>query len=108
MRYLYALVLGIGLMGVPAIGQAAPAADRASQTPAALHSPARATQTQRADGPSAASNARAANTANDKARYAEREAQSDTAQAYRGGDTVVIGSSVAVVILAVLLVVILL
>jgi hypothetical protein len=108
MRHLYALVLGIGLLGVPAIGRAAPAADRASRSSAAQHAPVRATQTQQANGPSAASNPRAADNANDKARYAEREAQSDTAQAYRGGDTVVIGSSAAVLVLAIILVVVLL
>jgi hypothetical protein len=107
MRYLYALVLGIGLLAAPAIGQAAPAAERASPSAAAVPVPVRATQIQRADGPSAASNARAAN-ADDKARYAEREAQSDKAQVYRGGDTVVIGTSAAVIVLAILLVVVLL
>lgn len=108
MRYVYALVLGIGLCGVPAIGRAAPAADRASQSAAPMPALARATQSQRADGPSAGANARAADDANDMARYAEREAQSSKALHYRGGDTLVIGTSAAVVILAIVLVVILL
>jgi len=42
------------------------------------------------------------------ARYAEREAKSDKALAYRGGDTVVIGSTAVVVILAIVLIVVLL
>jgi hypothetical protein len=108
MRYSYALVLGIGLCGVPAIGRAAPAGDRASQLAAPVQASGRATQRHGADGLSAASDARAADNADDRARYAEREAQSGKAQAYRGGDTVVIGTSAAVVVLAIILVVILL
>ncbi len=108
MRYFYALVLGIGLSGVPAIGRAAPAADHASQSEAPVPAAARATQSHRADSPNAASNARAAKHADDTARYAEREAQSREALGYRGGDTLVIGTSAAVVILAIVLVVILL
>jgi hypothetical protein len=108
MRYLYALVLGIGLCGVPAIGRAAPAADRASQSAAPAPAPAPAAQSHRPDGPSAGSNGRAADNTEDMARYAQREAQSGKALDYRGGDTVVIGSTAVVVILAVVLIVVLL
>jgi hypothetical protein len=47
-----------------------------------------------------------AHSSDDAARYAdkEKESASSQAQSFRGGDTLVIGSSVAVVILAVLLV----
>ena len=108
MRYLYALVLGVGLSAVPTIGWAAPASDRVGQSAAPVPAPARETQSHRTDSLSAASNARAADYAEDRARYAEREAQSDEALAFRGGDTLVIGTSAAVVILAIVLVVILL
>jgi hypothetical protein len=50
---------------------------------------------------------RAADTAGDQARYAEREAQSGEAQEFRGGDTVVIGSSALVIVLAIVLVLVL-
>jgi hypothetical protein len=50
----------------------------------------------------------AADSNKDMARYAEREAKSDKALAYRGGDTVVIGSTAVVVILAIVLIVVLL
>jgi hypothetical protein len=42
------------------------------------------------------------------ARYTEREARSGKALEYRGGDTVVIGSTAVVVILAIVLIVVLL
>lgn len=108
MRHLSALVLCIGLCGVPAVGRAAPAADLASQSAAPGPAPARATQSQRVDAPGAASKARAAGNADDRARYAEREAQSGKALDYRGGDTLVIGTTAAVVILAIVLIVVLL
>jgi len=43
----------------------------------------------------------------DKAKYAAREADSTKAQNYRGGDTLVIGTSAAVAILAVILIIVL-
>jgi hypothetical protein len=43
----------------------------------------------------------------DRDRYAAKEANSGDAKDYRGGDTVVIGASAAVAILAVLLVIVL-
>jgi len=106
MRYLYALVVGMALCVVPSIGRAAPVADRASQPAAALPAP-RTSQSQRADRPSE-SNSIAADNANDMARYAQREGQSSKALDYRGGNTVVIGSTAVVVILAIVLVVVLL
>ena len=102
MRYSYAFIVGIGLSLVSSISLAAPG--RASAPSVA--EPARATQSIRAD--SVGSSSRAADTTGDQARYAEREAQSGEAQEYRGGDTVVIGSSALVVVLAVVLLLVLL
>jgi hypothetical protein len=63
--------------------------------------------TQQADGHSRVSQ-RTKSTASDDARYKQREAESAKAQDYRGGDTIVIGTSAAVVILCVVLLVVLL
>jgi hypothetical protein len=108
MRYLYVLVACIGLCAIPSIGRAAPALERPSQLVAPLPAAAKVPQLQRPDGPSAGSSSRAADNADDAARYAQREAQSGKALEYRGGDTVVIGSTAVVVILAIVLVVVLL
>ncbi len=107
MRYLNAFIIAMGLSLVPSISQATPGAQKASPS-ASVAEPARATQSNRAERVSVGSSSRAADTAADQERYAEREAQSGEAQEYRGGDTVVIGSSVLVVVLVVLLVVVLL
>jgi hypothetical protein len=48
-----------------------------------------------------------ASKSNDQARYAEKEQSSQTAEDYKGGDTVVIGASTATAILAILLLIIL-
>jgi hypothetical protein len=113
MRYLYALIVSTGLCLVPAIGQAAPAADRTSSSVASVAEASHVTVSNRLARTSVGSTSLAADSAGnnivgDKARYAEREAQSGKAQDYRGGDTVVIGASAAVVILAIVLVIVLL
>jgi hypothetical protein len=107
MRYLYAVIVSAGLCLVPSIGQAAPAADRASLSAAPVAEHARVTQSNRLERTSVGSSALASDTAADKARYAEREAQSGKASEYRGGDTVVIGTSALVVILAIVLIIVL-
>ncbi len=111
MRQLYALILATGLC-VPSLALAAAPDHRASLTQASAHQPMvkaagqRGTQashvTSRPVSPSTDKTA-----SDDKARYAEKEAQSGKAQSYRGGDTVVIGASALTVVLVVLLIVIL-
>ena len=101
MRNLYPLVACIGLSVVPSIGRAAPTAERTSQSVSPLPAAATAPQSPRADG-------LAAENASDMARYAQREAQSPAALEYRGGNTVVIGTTAAIVILAIVLVIVLL
>jgi len=108
MRYLHALVLGVGLCGVPVSSRAAPTAAGVSQSAAPVPAPAPPTQSHRAGGVNAESTPHAADNASDLARYAQREAQSSKALEFRGGNTVVIGTTAAVVILAIVLVVVLL
>jgi hypothetical protein len=95
MRHLHALIVATGLC-VPSLAFAAPASPEATQRPVAAHVHSAQAETQ------------AATTQSDRARYAEKEAQSGEAKDYRGGDTVVIGATAATAILAVLLLVILL
>jgi hypothetical protein len=56
---------------------------------------------------SAAAPAQDKQKADDRARYAAKEAQSGNAKDYRGGDTVVVGASAATAILAVILILVL-
>lgn len=105
MRYLYALIVGTGLCVVPSLGQAATTSNGASAS-AASRAPERVQRPSSVETQATAS-MRAADNAEDKARYAERETQSGEAQDYRGGDTIVIGASAATAILAVLLLIVL-
>jgi hypothetical protein len=106
MRYLHALIVSTGLCVVPSLGLAATGAETASVSAVAAPEPARASERTSADS-KATAQARSADVADDKARYAERETKSGEAQDYRGGDTIVIGASAATAILAVLLLIIL-
>jgi hypothetical protein len=106
MRHLHALIIGTAL-SVPSLALAATPADigqRPVVAQAATHQTVASTQ---APQQATVTNAKSA-TASDHARYAQKEAQSGEAQNYRGGDTLVIGSGVAVAILAVILLVVLL
>jgi hypothetical protein len=105
MRYLSALIVGLGL-SLPSIGHAAtpenaPQGDRSSvhaSTPAAVRTSDKAATVKTTPVKAAT---------DDKSRYAAREAASPQAQSYRGGDTIVIGASTAAVILAVVLILVL-
>jgi hypothetical protein len=104
MRYLSALIVGLGL-SLPSISHAAtpentPQVDRSSVQASAPAAP-------RASDKAAAATTPVKSATDDKSRYAAREAASPQAQSYRGGDTVVIGASTAAVILAVVLILVL-
>lgn len=112
MRHLYALILATGLC-VPSLALAAAPDHRASLPKASVQEPMAKANAQRGSQGSLVTSQRPVSlaadktTSDDKARYAEKEAQSDKAQSYRGGDTVVIGASALTVVLVVLLIVIL-
>jgi hypothetical protein len=95
MRHLHALIIGTAL-SVPSLALAATPAD-VGQRPVAAHAATQQTVT---------ANAQKADTS-DRARYAQKEAQSGDAQNYRGGDTLVIGAGAATAILAVILLIVL-
>lgn len=104
MRYLSALIVGLGL-SLPSISHAAtpenaPQAARSSVQASAPAAP-------RASDKVSATTTPVKSATDDKSRYAAREAASPQAQSYRGGDTVVIGASTAAVILAVVLILVL-
>jgi hypothetical protein len=101
MRHLHALIVATGLC-VPSLALAAAPADQAQRPTAhaALQTPTRNAPAQKAEVQKAGDS--------DRARYADKEAQSGEAKDYRGGDTVVIGASAATAILAVLLLIVLL
>jgi hypothetical protein len=96
MRHLHALIIATGLC-VPSLALAAPASAE----------PQRATAAHVSSTEQAAPVVAQADKQADRDRYAAKEAQSGEAKDYRGGDTVVIGASAAVAILAVLLVLVL-
>ncbi len=100
MRNLHALIIATGLC-VPSFALATAPADQAQRPTAhaALQTPSHTAQVQKAEVQKAGEA--------DRARYADKEAQSGEAKDYRGGDTVVIGASAATAILAVLLLIIL-
>lgn len=102
MHYLYALIIGIGLCAAPAIGRASP--ERGPPSSVSAVAPLPGIQRTRADGPS---DAPRGERSGDEARYAEREAQSVRAQEFRGGDTVVIGTSAVLLVLVIVLIVVL-
>lgn len=106
MRYLYGLIFATSLCVVPSLSQAATSTSGQATVVAAAVTPPVSKQAQR-EGASTPAKGQAADEADDKARYAEREAESSQAQDYRGGDTVVIGASAATAILAVLLLIVL-
>src|SRR5688572_20597499 len=99
MRHLYALIIGTGLC-VPSLALAAEQGQRpVAAATASAQSVAQDQETARDQQQTVKS---------DRARYAEKEAQSGEAQNYKGGDTVVIGASAATAVLAVLLLIVLL
>lgn len=105
MRYLSALIVGLGL-SLPSIGHAATPenAPQATRTSVQASAPAAPRASDKAT-PVTATPVKSAT--DDKSRYAAREAASPQAQNYRGGDTIVIGASTAAVILAVVLILVL-
>jgi hypothetical protein len=102
MRHIYSLIVGASLSLCPVIGLASTPATSAAvmDAPVLL---ATATPATAKHAPSAAK----AN-ADDRSRYAARDEASPKAKNYRGGDTVVIGTTAVVAILAVVLLVVLL
>jgi hypothetical protein len=104
MRYLYGLIFATSLCVIPSVSHAAAPSSTSAQARAAATV---ATPASKQAQPGATANAGAKGQADDKARYAEREAESSEAQDYRGGDTVVIGATTATAILAVLLLIVL-
>jgi hypothetical protein len=103
MHYLYALIIGIGLFGASAIGHAAP--DRTSTSSVSVVAPVPAIQPSRTSEPGG--DVARGDLSEDEARYAEREAQSSRAQEFRGGDTVIIGTSAVLLVLVIVLIVVL-
>lgn len=104
MRQLYALILGTSLC-VPSLALAATPSDIGQRTAAnAVHT--QVVTSQRAESQPATPKSQDAKQA-DRARYAAQEAKSGAAKDYRGGDTVVIGTTAAVAILAVILILVL-
>src|SRR3954469_7699836 len=106
MRHLHALIMGTAL-SVPSLALAATPVD-VGQRPVAAHA-AKVQTVSSKQAPQqqvAASTPKAADKT-DRARYAQKEAQSGEAQNYRGGDTLVIGASAATAILAVILLIVL-
>lgn len=105
MRYLSALIVGLGL-SLPSISHAA-TPENASELRQSSVQAAAATTPRASDKAGAVDATRAQSASSDKSRYAAREAASPQAQDYRGGDTIVIGASTAAVILAVVLILVL-
>lgn len=104
MRYLSALIVGLGL-SLPSISHAA-TPENVPQVRSSVQASAPAAQ--RASNKSTVGTTTPVSSAtDDKSRYAAREAASPQAQDYRGGDTIVIGASTAAVILAVVLILVL-
>jgi protein-disulfide isomerase len=102
MRHLHALIIATGLC-VPSLALAAPSS--ASSEPQRAVA-AQVSSTQQAQQATLHDSKEVKQS--DRDRYAAKEAKSGDAKDYRGGDTVVIGASAAVAILAVLLLVVLL
>jgi hypothetical protein len=99
MRHLHALIIASGLC-VPSLALAAAPVEQghrpvSSQVAVSQHAAPTTVAASRADAQA------------DRARYAEKDAQSGEAKDYRGGDTLVIGASAATAILAVILLVVL-
>jgi hypothetical protein len=105
MRHLHALILGTAL-SVPSLALAATPADIGQRPVVAQAATQQTVASKQASQQAAATNPKSATTT-DRARYAQKEAQSGEAQNYRGGDTLVIGASAATAILAVILLIVL-
>jgi Flp pilus assembly protein TadB len=101
MRNFHALIIATGLC-VPSLALAAPSSAPSEPQRAVA---AQVSSTQHAQ--QATANVQQDVKQSDRDRYAAKEAKSGDAKDYRGGDTVVIGASAAVAILAVLLVLVL-
>jgi hypothetical protein len=114
MKNLSTLLIGTSLALVPAVGLASP--PMAQQTHLRTHSAISATtpttptvtDLQVAPKQTGDQGARASNISQDAARYASRDEAATDAKQYRGGDTVVIGASAAVAILAIVLLIVIL
>jgi hypothetical protein len=102
MRHIHSLIVGASLSLCPVIGLAS--------TPATSASAADAPVLLATAVPATAKHAPSATkaSADDRSRYAARDEASPKAKNYRGGDTVVIGTTAVVAILAVVLLVVLL
>jgi hypothetical protein len=101
MRNLHALIIATGLC-VPSLALAAAPVEH-GQRPVSSQ-----VATSQHAAPQVSSESRSEAAQADRARYAEKDAQSGEAKDYRGGDTLVIGASAATAILAVILLVVLL
>lgn len=112
MKNLSTLLLGTSLALVPAVALASPTMPQQTHLRAhsAMAATTRATATDLQVAPKVTSDqgARAPSVSDDAARYASRDDASADAKQYRGGDTIVIGASAAVAILAVVLLIVLL
>lgn len=114
MKNLSTLLIGTSLALVPAVGLASP--PMAQQTHLRAHSAmaattpttSTATDLQVAPKVTSAQGAGAPGLREDAARYAARDDAASDAKQYRGGDTIVIGASAAVAILAVVLLIVIL
>jgi hypothetical protein len=104
MRYLSALIVGLGL-SLPSISHAAVPENVPQASPSSVQAAPAAPRA--SDKATSVTATRAKAASDDKSRYAAREAASPQAQNYRGGDTIVIGASTAAVILAVVLILVL-
>lgn len=112
MRHLSALIVGLGL-SLPAIGHASvpertPLVVQSSVNQSSVQAPAPTARAAQASTRNTAAPSHTQAATDDKSRYAAREAASPEAQAYRGGDTLVIGATTATIILAIVLLVVLL
>jgi len=109
MRYLFAPIVASLLYIMPSdAGAKVAASDTLSSTRDATHvvTPAHVAPVVRSD-VTASVTRKASDDQSDQAKYAAREAVSTKAQNYRGGDTLVIGTTAAVAILAVILIIVL-
>jgi hypothetical protein len=102
MRHIYPLIVGASLSLCPAIGLASTpvTSGAAADAPVLLATATPATAKPAPSGAKAS--------ADDRSRYAARDEASPRAKNYRGGDTIVIGTTAVVAILAVVLLVVLL
>jgi len=107
MRHIYPFIVGASLSLCPVVALASTGAASAAAEARALPITASAVSAQPSMSAPVAPKA-SKTSADDRARYAARDAASPGAKNYRGGDTVVIGTTAVVAILAVVLLVVLL